>query len=155
MFIEHISQKGFMSVVQLCPALCNPMDCSTPGLPVHHQLPEFTQTHLHWVGDPIQPSHPLSSPSLALSLSQHQGVFKWVSSLHQVAKILGVSASTSVLLVNVQDWFHLGWTSLIFLLSEGLSRVLSSTTVWKHQFSADQPSLRSSSRIHPWLLEKP
>ena len=66
-----------------------PMDCSTPGLLVHYQLLEFTQTHVHWVGDAIQPSHPLSSPSPpALNLSQHQGLFKWVSSSHQVAKVL-------------------------------------------------------------------
>ena len=66
-----------------------PMNCSVPGLPVHHQLPEFTQTHVHWVGDGIQPSHPLSSPSPpALNCSQHQGLFKWISSLHQVAKVL-------------------------------------------------------------------
>ena len=72
-----------------CPTLCNPMDCSTPALPVHHQLPEFAQSHIHWVGDAIQPSHPLSSPSLpTFSLCQHQGLFKWVSSLHQVAKVL-------------------------------------------------------------------
>ena len=65
------------------------MNRSTLGLPVHHQLPEFTQTHVHWVSDAIQPSHPLSSPSPpALNLSQHQGLFKWVSSLHQVAKVL-------------------------------------------------------------------
>ena len=65
------------------------MDCSTPGLPVHHQLPEFTQTHVHRVGDAIQPSHPLSSPSSpAFNFSQHQGLFQWVSSLHQVAKVL-------------------------------------------------------------------
>ena len=77
------------SVAQSCPILSDPMDCSTPGLPVHHQLPEFTQTHVHWVGDAIQPSHPLSSPSpLAFSLSPHQGLFQWVSSSHQVAKIL-------------------------------------------------------------------
>ena len=77
------------SVVQSCPTLCNPMDCSMPRLPVHHQLPEFTQTHVHWVGDAIQPFHPLSSPSPpALNLSQHQGLFQWVSSLHQVAKVL-------------------------------------------------------------------
>ena len=69
--------------------LCNHMDCSTPGLPVHHQLPEFIQTHVHWVGDAIQPSHPLSSPSPpAFNLSQHQGLFKGVSSLHQVARVL-------------------------------------------------------------------
>ena len=77
------------SVTQLCPTLCDPMDCSTPGLPVYHQLPESTQTHVHWVGDAIQPSHPLLSPSPpALNLSQHQGLFKWVSSSHQVAKVL-------------------------------------------------------------------
>ena len=64
------------------------MDCSTPGLPVHHQLPGFTQTHVHWVSDAIQPFHPLSSPSPAFNLSQHQGLFQWVSSSHQVAKLL-------------------------------------------------------------------
>ena len=64
------------------------MDCSTPGLPVHHQLPESTQTHVHWVSDAIQPSHPTSFSSSALNLSQHQGLFKWVSSSHQVAKVL-------------------------------------------------------------------
>ena len=77
------------SVTQSCPTLCDPMNHSTPGLPVYHQLPESTQTHVHWVSDAIQPSHPLSSPSPpALSLSQHQGLFKWVSSSHEVAKIL-------------------------------------------------------------------
>ena len=79
----------FSSVAQSCLTFCDPMDCSTPGLPVHHQLLESTQTHVHWVGDAIQPSHPLLSPSLpALNLSQHQGLFKWVTSLHQVAKVL-------------------------------------------------------------------
>ena len=79
----------FSSVAQLCPTLCDPMDCSTPGLPVHHQLLEFTQTHVHWVSDAIQPSHPLSSPSPpAFNLSPHQGLFQWVSSSHQVAKVL-------------------------------------------------------------------
>ena len=79
----------FSSVAQSCPTLCDPMNHSTPGLPVHHQLPEFTQTHVHRVTDTIQPSHPLLPPSpLALNLSQHQGLFKWVSFSHQVAKIL-------------------------------------------------------------------
>ena len=78
----------FSSVTQSCPTLCDPMNCSTPGLPVHHQLPEFTQTLVHRVGDAIQPSHPLSPSSPpALNLSQHQGLFKWVSSSHQVAKV--------------------------------------------------------------------
>ena len=75
------------SVTKLCPTLWDPMDCSTPVLPVHHQLPEFT--HVHWVGDAIQPSHPLTSPSPpALSLSKCQGLFRWVTSMHQVAKVL-------------------------------------------------------------------
>ena len=79
----------FSSVSQSCPTLCDPMDWSMPGLPVHRQLPEFTQTHVHWVGDAIQPSHPLLSPSPpAFNLSQHQGLFQWVSSSHQVAKVL-------------------------------------------------------------------
>ena len=79
----------FGLVAASCLTLCNPMDCSTPGLPVHHQLLEFTQTHVHWVSDAIQPSHPLSPPPPpAFNLSQPQGLFKWVSSLHQVAKVL-------------------------------------------------------------------
>ena len=79
----------FSSVAQLCLTLCIPMDCSTPGLPVHLQLPDPTQTHVHQVGDAIQPSHPLSSPSPpAFSLFQHQDLFHRVSSLHQVAKVL-------------------------------------------------------------------
>ena len=79
----------FGSLAQSCPTLCDPMNCSTPGLPVHHQVPEFNQTHVHSVDDAIQPSYPLSSPSPPpLNLSKHQGLFKWVSSLHQVAKIL-------------------------------------------------------------------
>ena len=79
----------FSSVAQSYLTLCNPMDCSTPGFPVHHQLPELAQTHVHWVGNVIQTSCPLSSPSPpAFNLSQHQGLFQWVSSLYQVAKIL-------------------------------------------------------------------
>ena len=79
----------FNSVAQSCLTLCDPMDCSTPGFPVHHQLPELAQTHVYWVGDAIQPSHPLLSPSPpAFSLSQHQGLFQWASSSHQVAKVL-------------------------------------------------------------------
>ena len=79
----------FSSVIQSGLTLCDPMDCSMPGLPVHHQLPEFTQIHVCWVIAAIQPSHPLSSPSpLAFNLFQHQGLFQWVSSSHQVAKVL-------------------------------------------------------------------
>ena len=79
----------FSSVAQLCPTLCDPMNRSMPGLPVHRQLPEFIHTHVHWVSDAIQPSHPLLSPSPpALNPSQHQGVFQWVSSSHEVAEVL-------------------------------------------------------------------
>ena len=86
--ITRISHQ-FSSVTQPCLTLCDPMDCSTPGLPVHHQLPEFTQLHVHWVGHATQPSHALPSPSPpALNPSQHQGLCQWVSSLHQVAKVL-------------------------------------------------------------------
>ena len=90
--LERIWMSSFSqvsSVIQSCPALCDPMDRSTPGLPVHHHLPELTQTHVHRVGDAIQPSHPLSFPSPpTFNPSQHQGVFKWVGPLHQVAKVL-------------------------------------------------------------------
>ena len=82
-----ITLSSVSSVAQSCPTLCNPMDCSTPGLPVHHQLD--TQTHIHWLSDAIQPSHPLSSPSpSAFSLSQRQGLFRWVNFSYQVAKVL-------------------------------------------------------------------
>ena len=138
----HIVFYQFSSVAQSCPTLCDPMDCSMPGFHVHHQDLQLAQTHVHRVSDAIQPSHPLSSPSPpALSLSQHQGLFKWVSSSHQVAKVLGVSASTSVLPMNIQGWFPLGGTSWISLQSKGLSRVFSNTTVQKHQISHAQFSL--------------
>ena len=87
-FDFYLLEWVFSSVAQLCPTLCNPMDCRPPGFSVHHQLLEFTQTHVHWVSDAIQPSHPLSSPSPpAFNLAQHQIFFKWVSSSHQVAKV--------------------------------------------------------------------
>ena len=132
------------------PTLLQPMDCSMPGFPVLHYLPDFAQTHVHWVSNTIQPSHPLSTPSPpALSLSQHQGLFQWVSSSNQVVKVL--EASTSVL--PIQGLFPLVLTGL-FLLSKGLSRVFSSTTVWKQQFFGAQPSLWSNFHIRTWLLGK-
>ena len=131
-----------------------PWTAAMQGFPVHHQLREFTQTHVHWVGDAIQPSHPLLYASPTFSLSQHQGLFQWVSSSPQVAKVLEFP-SASVLPMNTQDWFPLGWTGWISLQSKGLSRVFSNTTVQKHQFSGAQLSLWSDFHIHKWLLEKP
>ena len=152
----HFNQ--FNSVSQSCPTLCNPMNCSMLGLPVHHQLLELTQTHVHRVSDAMQPSHPLSPPfPAAFNLSQHHGLFQWVSSSHQVAKVLELQywAPASVLPMNIQDWFPLGWAGWISLQSKGLSRVFSNTTVQKHQFFSTQLSLKSNSHIHSWPLEKP
>ena len=107
-------QVQFSSVAQLCPTVCNPMDCSTPGLPVHHQLPELTQTHVHLVGDAIQPSHPLSSPSPpAFNLFQHQGLFQWVSS-SKWSKYWSFSFNISP---SNEDsgliYFRIGWLDLL------------------------------------------
>ena len=132
----------FRSVTLTSPTLCSPMNHSTPGLAVHHQLPEFTQTHVHWVGDAIQPSHPLLSPSPpSLNLSQHQGLFKWVSSLYQVAKVLEFQLQHQ----SFQWTRRTDWTGWISLQTKGLSRLFSNTTVQKHQFSSAQLSLWSNS----------
>ena len=145
----------FSPVTQSCPTLCDPMDCSTPGFPVHHQLPEFTQTSVHWVGDAIQPTHPLSSlSSPTFNHSQHQGLSQWVSSLYQGAKALEPQLQHQSFPVNIQDWFPLGLTGLISLLSKGLSRVFFSTTVWKHQFFVTQPSFWPNAHIHTRPLEE-
>ena len=120
--------------------LCDPMDCSTPGLPVHHQHLQLAQTHVHGVTDAIPPSHPLSSPSPpAFSLSQHLSFP--VSWLFTCGQSVGASASVSVLPMDIQGLFPLGLTSLISLQSQGLSRVFSITTVQKHQFFSAQLSL--------------
>ena len=146
----------FSSVTQSCPTFCDPMNCSTPGLSVHHQLPEFTQTHVHWVGDAIQPSHPLSCPSppapQSLPASESfpmSQLFAWGG------QSIGVSALASFLPTNTQNWSPSGWTSWISLQSKGLSRVFSNTTVQKHQFFSAQLSSQSNSHIHTWPLQKP
>ena len=148
--ITHYSDQ-IRSVAQSCPTLWDPMNRSTPGLPVHHQLPEFTQTHVHQVGDAIQPSHPLSSPSPpAPNPSQHQSLFQWVNSAWG-GQSTGVSALASFLPKKSQGWSPSEWTGWISLQSRGLSRVFSNTTVQKHQFFGTQFSLWSSSHIHTWL----
>ena len=150
-----ISSVQFSSVAQSCPALCNPMNRSTPGLPVHHQLPEFTQTQVHRVSDAIQPSHPLSPfSSCPQSLSASESfpmsqLFAWDG------QSIGVSALASFLPKNTQGWSPLEWTGWISLQSKGLSRAFSNATVQKHQFFGAQPSSQSNSHIHTWPLEKP
>ena len=145
----------FRSIAQSCPTLCDPMDCSTPGFPVHHQLPEFTQINVHWVSDAMQPSHPLSSPSPpAFNLSQHQGLFQWVSSSHQVAKILEFQFQHQ----SFHEYsglisFRMDWLDLV-AVQQTLKSLLQ-ITVQKHQYFGAQLSLRANSHIHTWLLEKP
>ena len=150
-----IAYQSVISVAQSSQTLCDPMNCSTPGLPVHHQLQEFTQTHVHWVGDAIQPSYPLSSPfPPAPNPSQHQSLpmsqlFTWGGQSTRV------SALASFLPKNTQGWSPLEWTGWISLQSKGLSRVFSNTTVQKYQFFSAQLSSQSNSHIHTWSLEKP
>ena len=123
----------FSSVAQLYPTLWDPMNRSTPGLPVHHQLPEFTQTHIRWVVDAIQPSHPLSSPSTSCHKSlPAPGSFPMSQLFSWSGQSIGVSASASVLPMNTQDWSPLGWTGWMSLKSKELSRVFSSITIQKH-----------------------
>ena len=143
------------SVSHSCLNLCNPMDCSTPGFAVLHYLLELAQTHVHWVGDAIQLSHPLSPASNpALNLSQHQDIFQWVSSSYQVDKGLELQIQHQSFQWIFGVDFLLDWLAWSSLLSKELSRVFSSTTFQKHQSFSAQPSLWSNSHIHTWLLEK-
>ena len=131
----------FSSITQSCPALCSPMDCSTPDLPVHHQFLEVTQTHVHRVGDAIQRSYPLLAPSSpAFNLSQHQGLFQWVTSSHQVAKVLQLQLQHQSFQWIFRTDFLWDWLvgSLQF---KGRSRVFSNITVQKRQFFGTQLSL--------------
>ena len=128
-------------------------DSATPWIAAHQASLSVTNSQsslklVHWVSDVIQPSHPLSSPSPAPNPFQHQSLFQWVNSLHQVAKVLEFQ-------LQHQDWFPLGWMGWISLQSKGLSRVFSNTTVQKHQFFGTQLSSQSNSQIHTWPLEKP
>ena len=143
-------------VAQSCLTLCNTMNCNTPGFPVLHYPPEVAQTHVRWVSDAIQPSHPLLSPSpFDFSLTQHHGCFPVRRLFALGGQSIVASASASVLPMSIQGWFPLGLTGLISLQSKGLSRVFSSITIQKHQFIGTQPSLWSNSHICTWLLEKP
>ena len=154
MNMQHIYIINYYccSVTQSYLTLWDPMDCSTPGFPVLHHLLESAQTHVHRVSDAIQPSHPQSSPSLpAFNLSQHQDLFHWVGSSHQVAKVLEFQLQHQFF----QSCLSLGLTGLISLQSKGLSRVFSNFTEQKYQFVNAQLSLWSNSHIYTWLMEKP
>ena len=138
----------FSSVSQSCPTLCDPTDCSTPSFPLHHQLPELTQTHVHQDGDAIQPSHPLLSPSppafniLSIRVFSNESVLhiRW---LKYWSFSFAISPSS-----EYSRLFPLGLTGLISLQSKGLSRVFSNTTVQNHQFFSAQLSLWSDSHVH-------
>ena len=149
--------QSVSSAAHSCPTLRKPMNHSTPGLPVHHQLPEFTQTHVHWVS---RRCHPAISSSVVPFYSYPQslpasGSFRMSQLFAQGGQRIGVSASASVLPMSTQDWSPLGWTGWISLQSKGLSRVFFNTTVQKHQFFSAQLSSQSNSHIHTWPLEKP
>ena len=154
--VQFSHSVQFSSVAQSCPTLCDPVNCSMPALPVHHQLPEFTQTHIHWVSDAIQPSHPVVPFSSCPQSLPASGSFQMNQLFASGGQNIGVSASTSILPMNTQDWSPpLRWTGWISLQSKGLSRVFSNTTVQKHQFFGTQPSSQSNSHIHTWPQEKP
>ena len=129
----------FSSVSQLCPTLCDPMDCSMPGFPVHHQLLELAQTHVHQVSDAIQPSHPPSSPSPPFPAS---GSFQMSQFFASGGQSIRATASTSGLISFRMDWFAL-------LAVQGTLRSFSNTTVQKHQFFSTQLSLWSIGRTDP------
>ena len=150
------SSVQFSSVAQSCPTLCDPMNCSMPGLSVHHQPLEFTQTHVHRVSDAIPAISssvvPFSSCPQSLSASESfpmSHLFAWDG------QSIGVSPSASVLPKKSQGWSLLEWTGWISLQSKGFSRVFSNTTVQKYHFFGTQPSSQSNSHIHIWPQEKP
>ena len=149
------SSVQFSSVAQSCLTLCDPMNCSTQSLPVHHQLPEFSQTHVHWVGDAIQPSHPVVPFSSCPQPLPASGSFPMSQLFPWGGQSTGVSALASFLPKTTQDWSPLEWTGWISLQSKALSRVFSNTTDQKHQFFSTQLSSQSNSHIHTWPLEKP
>ena len=153
MWVSYNNQ--FSSVAQSCPTLCDPVNCSMPGLHVHNQLLQSTQTHVYRVGDAIKHLI-LCCPLLLLpSIFSSIKVFSNESALHIRWQSIGVSASTADLPMNTQDWSPLEWTGWNSLKPEGLSRDFSNTTVQKHQFFGSQLSSQSNFHIHTWPLEKP
>ena len=152
---KHLKgQIQFSSVAQLCPTLCDLMDCNTPGFPVYHKLPELTQTHVHWVGDAIQPSCPVLPllplpsifPSIRVFSNESVPHFRWPDYWH-----LNFSISPSNEYSGLIS-FRLDWLDLLAV--QGLSRVFSNIAVQKHQFFGTQLTLWSNSHIHTWLPKK-
>ena len=154
-YSQEICSVQFNSVAQSCSPLFEPIDCTTPGFPVHHQLLEFTQTHVHWVGNTIQPSSSVIPFSACLQYFPASGSFQMSQFFSSGGKIIAVSASAWVLPMNIQDWFPLGLTDWMALLSKGLLIVFSNIIVQKHQFFNSQLSFWSNSHIHTWPQEKP
>ena len=145
----HIYCHQFSSVAQSCLTLCDPIERNTPGFPVHHQLPEPTQTHVHHVGDAFQPSYPLLFPSPSFNLSQHQGLFQWIGSSHPGGQSIGASASASALPINIQDWFPLGLTGWISFQSKN-SQESSPIPQFKSINSSTLSFLYNSTLIHDY-----
>ena len=151
----HGREVQFSSVAQLCPTLCNPMNCTMPGLPLHHHLQESTQSQLHQVSDTIQPSHPLSSPYPPAPSPPSIRVFSSESTLRMRWPKYWSFSFSIIASKEHPGWFPLEWTGWISLQSKGLSRVFSNTTVQKHQFFGAQPSSQYNTLIHTWPLVKP
>ena len=141
LWCDCISSVQFSSVAQSCLTLCDPMNCSTPGLPVLLHLSELAQTHIHWVSDVIQTSSSVIPFSSCFQFFPISGSFPMSQFFPSGGQSIGTSASASVLPMNIRNWFHLGLTGLISLQSKRLSRVFSNTTVQKHQFISAQLSL--------------
>ena len=150
LYLKRVSFQ-FSSVAQSCPTLCNPTDCSTPGFRVLCHLPEHAQTHVNWVSNATQISHPLSFPPLPTSIFPSIRVFSIESALRIRWPKYWSFSFASILPMNIQDWLPLGLTGLIILQPMGLSGVFSNTKVQKYQFFSAQAYLWSNSHIHTWL----
>ena len=153
--LKYLDFSCGCSVTKLCPILWDPMNTNVPRFTILHYLPEFAQTHVHQVSDAIQLSHPLSPPSpLALSSSQHQDLFQWVGSSHQVAKVLELQLQHQFFQWIFSTHFLYDWLVGSPCSPKDSQRVFSNTTVQKHPFFDAQLSSQSHSRIHTWSLEK-
>ena len=150
------SSVQFSPVAQLCPTFCDPMDCNTPGLPVHHQLPKLTHIYVHWVGDAIQPSHLVSFPSAPAFNLSASGSFQMSQFFTSGGQSIGVSVQHQSFQWIFKTVFHQdGLVGSPCSPSYFQDLIFSNTAVQKHQFFGAWPSLWSSSHIHTWLLEKP